>query len=65
MKEQLSSDDALFDPIAQQIEGNMKCVNKPEKKVAGLFEVSSHVMPVFLVYPESENSQPVIKKTNS
>lgn len=65
MNDQLSSDDALFDPIAQQIEGNMRCVNKPEKQVAGLFEVASHVMPVFLVYPGSENNQPAFRKAGS
>ena len=65
MEEQLSSDDALFDPIAQQIEGNMKCVNKPEKHAVGLFEVASHEMQVFLVSPGNENSQPVFKKANS
>jgi hypothetical protein len=65
MNKQLSSNDALFDPITQQIEGNMKCVNKPEKQVAGLFEVASHKRVVFIVNSISENSQPVFKKVTS
>lgn len=65
MNKQLSSDDALFDPIAQQIEGNIKCVNKPEKQVAGLFEVASHERLVYIVNSLSENSQPVFKKVTN
>ncbi len=38
---QLSSQGELFDPIAVQIQGNMKCLNNPNKLVLGLFEVSS------------------------
>ena len=62
MNKQLSSDDALFDPITQQIGGNMKCVNKPEKQVAGLFEVASHKRVAFFVNSISKNRQPVFKK---
>jgi hypothetical protein len=65
MNKQLSSDDALFDPITQQIEGNMKCVNEPEKKVAGLFEVASHRRVIFIINSLSENSQPVFKNVTS
>lgn len=39
--ELLRSDGKLFDPIATQINGNIKCLNHPENKVFGFFEVSS------------------------
>lgn len=39
---QLASDNNVFDPIAAQISGNMFCVSHPDKKVLGLFEVSSY-----------------------
>jgi hypothetical protein len=65
MNKQLSSDDALFDPISQQIEGNMKCVNKPENQVAGLFEVASHDRVAFILNSLSENNKPVFKKVTN
>ena len=65
MNKQLSSEDALFDPIAQQIEGNIKCVNNTEIQVTGLFEVASHKIALFLVNPNSENSPPTLKKVQN
>jgi hypothetical protein len=62
MDKQLSSVDALFDPIAQQIEGNIKCVDNTEKQVTGLFDVASHEIVVFLVNPNNENSPPTLKR---
>lgn len=41
MKEQISSEGKLFDPIAVQIEGNIKCISEPERVTAGFFEVSA------------------------
>ncbi len=38
---QLSANGKIFDPIASQLLGNMKCINDPSKIVLGLFEVSS------------------------
>jgi hypothetical protein len=39
--ELLRSDGKLFDPIAIQLNGNIKCLSHPENKVFGFFEVSS------------------------
>lgn len=63
MKKQLSSDDALFDPIAEQITGNIKCVNNPVKQVKGMFDVASHEIAVFFVNPNNKNSPPTINQT--
>jgi hypothetical protein len=41
LNDQLSSEGKLFDPIAVQLQGNIKCVNNPKKLALGLFEVSS------------------------
>jgi hypothetical protein len=41
VNDQLSSQGKLFDPIAVQIKGNIRCVNNPDKLALGLFEVSS------------------------
>jgi hypothetical protein len=64
MKEQLSANDALFDPISQVIKANIKCLNNPEKPVAGLFDVASHEVKVYFVTPNL-NSPPVIKQAGS
>ncbi len=41
MDEQLSSEGRLFDPIAAQLNGNLECLTRHEKKVIGFFEASS------------------------
>lgn len=41
MNELLRSDGKLFDPIAAQLNGNIKCITGNTKKVFGFFEVSS------------------------
>jgi hypothetical protein len=61
MKKQLSADDALFDPISIQIEGNIKCLNDPERPVIGMFDVTSHEIALFFVNPNNKNSPPTIK----
>jgi len=38
---QLAASGKIFDPVASQLTGNMKCINNPSKIVLGLFEVSS------------------------
>jgi hypothetical protein len=40
VERQLSNSGAIFDPIASQIRGNIRCVNHPEKLVLGHFEAS-------------------------
>jgi hypothetical protein len=39
--DQLSATGKLFDPIAVQIKGNIKCTSNPNKLALGLFEVSA------------------------
>jgi len=41
LNKQLTADGKLFDPIAVQLQGNMKCVTNPAKPALGLFEVSA------------------------
>lgn len=38
---QLAASGKIFDPVASQLTGNIKCINNPSKVVLGLFEVSS------------------------
>jgi hypothetical protein len=40
-REQLAAEGKLFDPIAAQINGNIRCTNNPSRLVLGNFEVSS------------------------
>jgi len=46
---QLSASGKIFDPIAAQLYGNMKCINNSSKVVLGLFEVSSVKQHAFIV----------------
>ncbi|MBV5281403.1 MAG: DUF4249 domain-containing protein [Paludibacter sp.] len=46
---QLSANGKIFDPIASQLYGNMKCVNNSSKIVLGLFEVSSVKLHAFIL----------------
>ncbi len=41
LEKQLSYEGKLFDPVAVQLEGNIKCITSPEKLALGLFEVSA------------------------
>jgi hypothetical protein len=45
MNDQLLSEGKMFDPIATQLIGNIKCVTDPDKKTLGFFETSavSHI----------------------
>ena len=52
MKDQLSADNALFDPITTQIAGNIKCMSDPDRPVIGLFEVSMHETGAYMVIPK-------------
>jgi hypothetical protein len=48
-RDQLAAEDKLFDPIAIQINGNIKCANNPLKIVLGNFEVSSKETITYVV----------------
>jgi Domain of unknown function (DUF4249) len=52
IREQLAAEGKLFDPIAVQINGNIRCTNNPSKLVLGNFEVSSKETVTYVVSPE-------------
>ncbi len=52
LHDQMSAEGRIFDPIAAQLEGNMRCISHPEKMVFGHFEASSYTALVFLMNPE-------------
>ncbi len=63
--EQLQSEGKLFDPIATQLNGNIKCITNPEKKAIGFFEASSVSNSAYVVdFRNLKNSQPSIIKTH-
>jgi hypothetical protein len=49
MDEQMSSEGRLFDPIAVQLNGNVECITRHEKKVFGFFEASSVNRTAFII----------------
>jgi hypothetical protein len=60
--DQLAATGKLFDPIAAQLYGNMKCISDPTKVVLGLFEVSSVIQQAFLVTKISSNNTANLRK---
>jgi hypothetical protein len=64
LDEQMQSEGKLFDPIAVQLNGNIKCISDPEKKAIGFFEASSVSNSAYIVdFRNLKNSQPSIIKT--
>lgn len=64
IKEQLLSDGKLFDPIAVQLNGNIRCVTDPNKKAFGFFEASSVSSTAYTIdFRNLTNDQPSILKT--
>jgi hypothetical protein len=59
---QLSANGKIFDPIAAQLYGNMKCVNNSSKVVLGLFEVSSVKQHAFIVRGSSYDQTVSVSK---
>jgi len=55
LREQLSSDGMLFDPIPGQLIGNIKCLSDPGKQALGLFEVSAAYTSTFALIREPIN----------
>lgn len=41
IKDQITAEGKLFDPISVRMEGNVRCITDPEKPVLGFFEVSA------------------------
>ncbi|MGA1978611.1 MAG: DUF4249 family protein [Bacteroidales bacterium] len=50
LNQQLSYEGKLFDPMTVQLQGNIKCINNPDKPALGLFEVSSCVVKSWWLY---------------
>jgi hypothetical protein len=64
MNGQLRSDGKLFDPIAVQLSGNIRCVSDPDKQAFGFFEVSSVIYSAYtLDFRNLNNGQPSLRKT--
>jgi hypothetical protein len=63
LDEQMQSEGKLFDPIAAQLNGNIKCITDPEKKAIGFFEASSVSYSAYMVdFRNLKNAQPSIIK---
>lgn len=61
---QIQSEGKLFDPVAAQLNGNIKCITDPEKKIIGFFEASAVSNSEYIVDLRNlVNSQPVLLKT--
>ena len=61
---QMQSEGKLFDPIAAQLTGNIKCITDPNKKVIGFFEASSVNYSAYIVdFRNLSNSQPSLTNT--
>jgi hypothetical protein len=60
---QIQSDGKIFDPIAAQLNGNIKCITDPNRKAIGFFEASSVSYSRYnLDFRNLTNSQPTITK---
>jgi len=55
MDKQLSSEGRLFDPIAAQLEGNIKCLTNPDIKVLGFFEASAVTRASYVISFRDKN----------
>jgi|GEM_PF-1311550 len=64
LDEQMQSEGKLFDPVASQLTGNIKCITDPEKKAIGFFEASAVSHLAYIVdFRNLNNSQPSVIKT--
>lgn len=64
LNEQIQSEGKLFDPVATQLNGNIKCVSDPEIRAIGFFEASSVNNFAYIVdFRNLKNSQPSLVKT--
>jgi len=63
LNDQMQSEGKLFDPVAAQLTGNIKCISDPGKKAIGFFEASSVSYSRYVVDLRNlENSQPRLIK---
>jgi hypothetical protein len=62
---QLQSEGKLFDPIAAQLSGNIKCVSDPNIKVFGFFEASAVSRSAYKIdFRNLTDNQPSVTETN-
>jgi hypothetical protein len=60
----MQSEGKLFDPVATQLNGNIKCITDPKKKAIGFFEASSVSYSAYIVdFRNLINSQPALLRT--
>ncbi len=62
---QLASEGKLFDPIASQLNGNIKCINDSKKLALGFFEASSIQTVTYIVKPNAADKSASFKKINN
>jgi hypothetical protein len=63
LNEQIQSEGKIFDPIAAQLNGNIKCITDPSRKAIGFFEASSVSCSRYnLDFRNLTNSRPTITK---
>jgi len=65
VNEQLASEGKLFDPIASQLNGNIKCINHSEKLALGLFEASSVQTVTYKVRPHEREKTATFYRINN
>lgn len=64
LNDQIQAQGKLFDPIASQLNGNIRCISDPGKKVIGFFEASSVSQTAYIVdFRNLTDSQPTLTKT--
>jgi hypothetical protein len=64
LNEQILSENKIFDPIATQLNGNIKCISDPGTGAIGFFQASSVSNSAYIVYLRTlKNGQPTLIKT--
>lgn len=53
--DQLEANNSIFDPIAVQLKGNIKCINNSKKIALGFFEASSNSDSTFIIFERSSS----------
>ena len=56
IKKQIYAEGKLFDPLATQVCGNIKCISDPSRLVLGYFSTSSGSNYSFYAYLRSDNT---------
>jgi hypothetical protein len=64
VNEQLQAKNRIFDPVARNFTGNIKCLNYPERPVFGVFEVAS-VNSVSIFFHQPRDKIVKIKRINT